>query len=77
VTKVPSKNFHAQVFDEGTLTKLDIFQLYAREWLPVFLARTPLIWKHVHIYDFFCGPGTDTSGAEGSPVRIGRYLFRR
>jgi hypothetical protein len=31
--------FHEKPFDEGTLTKLEIFQLYTREWLPVFLSR--------------------------------------
>jgi three-Cys-motif partner protein len=67
---VPTRNFHAQVFDEGTLTKLDVFQLYTREWLPVFMSPLDPFWKQIHIFDFFCGPGGDTSGAEGSPVRI-------
>ena len=73
---MPNRNFHAQDFDEGTQAKLDIFQLYAREWLPVFLARNPPIWKEVHIYDFFCGPGTDPKGVEGSPVRIVKELLK-
>jgi hypothetical protein len=25
-------NFHQKPFDEGTLTKLQIFELYTREW---------------------------------------------
>jgi three-Cys-motif partner protein len=73
---VSSRNFHAQDFDEGTQAKLEIFQLYIREWLPVFLARNPPIWKQVHIYDFFCGPGSDPSGLEGSPVRIVQELLK-
>ncbi len=31
-------DFHDKPFDEGTLTKLHIFELYAREWFPVFLS---------------------------------------
>jgi three-Cys-motif partner protein len=75
---VPRKNFHAKdkPFDEGTLTKLDIFQLYTREWLPVFLARQPVIFPEIHIYDFFCGPGVDAVGTKGSPIRIIDELIR-
>jgi len=75
---VPRKDFHAsnKTFDEGTLTKLDIFQLYTREWLPVFLARVPIIYKEVHIYDFFCGPGEDSAGVKGSPARIVEELLK-
>ena len=31
------KDLHAKPFDEGTLKKLEIFELYTREWLPTFL----------------------------------------
>ncbi|MDQ8199685.1 three-Cys-motif partner protein TcmP [Pelagicoccus enzymogenes] len=64
-----SSNFHEKPFDEGTLTKLEIFQLYTREWLPVFLAREESWVRSVHLYDFFCGPGTDDNGTLGSPLR--------
>jgi three-Cys-motif partner protein len=67
-------DFHDKPFDEGTLTKLQIFQLYAREWLPVFLSKPSPKWKELHIFDFFAGPGTDANGVDGSPLRILREL---
>ena len=63
-------DFHQKPFDEGTLTKLDIFELYTREWLPVFLARESPYWNEIHLFDFFCGPGEDQNGKPGSPFRI-------
>lgn len=65
---MPRTKFHRQPFDEGTRTKLEIFQLYAREWLPVFLSKPG--WKAVHVFDFFAGPGTDGDGSPGSPLRL-------
>lgn len=67
-------HFHDHPFNEGTLTKLRIFELYAREWLPVFLAQLQPKWKDVHVFDFFAGPGTDSRGEPGSPVRLLRQL---
>jgi three-Cys-motif partner protein len=69
------KNFHSKAFDEGTQTKLEIFQLYTREWLPVFLSRSDS-WKIIHIYDFFSGPGVDVNGVEGSPVRTVKEILK-
>jgi three-Cys-motif partner protein len=66
--------FHGKPFDEGTLTKLDIFELYAREWLPVFLSQSPPKWREVHVFDFFAGPGQDSIGIPGSPLRLIRQL---
>lgn len=66
--------FHDRPFDEGTLTKLQIFQLYAREWLPVFLSKPEPIWKEIHLFDFFAGPGTDSNGVPGSPLRLLKEL---
>jgi len=68
------EDFHEKPFDEGTLTKLDIFQLYTREWLPVFLAREQEWLRAVHLYDFFAGPGVDATGALGSPLRTMEVL---
>lgn len=65
-----SDRFHAKPFDESTQTKLEIFQLYTREWLPVFLARARPIRSEIHLFDFFAGPGTDVDGVPGSPLRI-------
>ena len=64
---MPGKNIHKEPFDEGTITKLEIFQRYTREWLPVFvMARS----KRVNIFDFFAGTGYDVKGVPGSPIRI-------
>jgi three-Cys-motif partner protein len=68
-----SQDFYSQAFDEGTLTKLAIFELYAREWLPVFLARKGE-WQEIHVYDFFAGPGADLKGVPGSPLRLLQQL---
>jgi three-Cys-motif partner protein len=63
-----SKDLHEKPFDEGTITKLEIFENYAKEWLPVFImtASTKEIW----IFDFFAGTGYDINGVAGSPIRI-------
>lgn len=69
-----SDEFHAKPFDEGTLVKLDIFELYTREWLPVFLARDNPPREEIHLFDFFAGPGFDPVGVPGSPIRLLRQL---
>ncbi|MEX2271474.1 MAG: three-Cys-motif partner protein TcmP [Vicinamibacterales bacterium] len=66
--------FYDQPFDEGTKTKLDIFELFAREWLPVFLSQSPPKWGELHLYDFFAGPGADATGQPGSPLRLLKRL---
>jgi three-Cys-motif partner protein len=67
-------DFHDKPFDEGTLTKLQIFELYAREWLPVFLAPENPWHNTIHVFDFFAGPGTDCQNIPGSPLRLLRQL---
>ena len=67
-------DFHKKPFDEGTLTKLQIFELYAREWLPVFLSPERPPRPEIHIFDFFAGPGTDAAGEFGSPLRLLRQF---
>lgn len=69
-------DFHNKPFDENTLTKLEIFELYAREWFAVFLAKDPPLWSKIHVYDFFSGPGTDSNSIPGSPLRILRQLSK-
>ncbi len=71
---MPTSDFHKKPFDEGTLTKLQIFELYAHEWLPVFLSPEIPPWQEIHLFDFFAGPGTDVSGELGSPLRLLRQL---
>ncbi|MGE3152324.1 MAG: three-Cys-motif partner protein TcmP [Nitrospiraceae bacterium] len=68
------EDFHDKPFDEGTLTKLQIFELYAREWLPVFLAPEKPWRNAIHVFDFFAGPGTDIQNIPGSPLRLLRQL---
>lgn len=71
---MPTDDFHSKPFDEGTLTKLQIFELYTRGWLPVFLSSEKPSFKELHIFDFFSGPGTDSADAPGSPLRLIRQL---
>jgi len=67
---MPSSDFHDKAYDAGTLAKLKIFELYAQEWIPVFLSKATPGYKEVHIFDFFCGPGRDSAGVSGSPLLI-------
>jgi three-Cys-motif partner protein len=67
-------DFHDKPFDEGTLTKLQIFELYAREWFPVFLSPGKSWLNAIHVFDFFAGPGTDCNNVLGSPLRLLRQL---
>jgi three-Cys-motif partner protein len=69
-------HFHEHPFDEGTITKLQILELYTREWLPVFLAQDVSRWTEIHLFDFFAGPGTDSEGILGSPLRLVDQLSR-
>ena len=64
------KDFHGKPYDAGTRTKLRIFELYSQEWIPVFLSQPEPKFEEVHIFDFFCGPGVDSAGVYGSPLRI-------
>lgn len=69
---MPAKDLHAEPFDEGTVAKLDIFERYLREWLPVFIQAERD--TEVNIVDFFAGSGSDPSGKPGSPLRIVKVL---
>ncbi len=67
-------NFHDKPYDAGTLAKLNIFELYVQEWIPVFVSPENPSFNEIHIFDFFCGPGRDANGEPGSPLRILRQL---
>jgi three-Cys-motif partner protein len=55
-------------FDESTLTKLSIFEQYAKSWLPTFLKQN---WvREINIVDFFSGPGYDLKFKKGSPILL-------
>jgi len=69
-----NSSFHEEPYDAGTLTKLDIFELYVQEWIPVFVSRSEPPFEELHVFDFFCGPGTDAVGQAGSPLRILRQM---
>ncbi len=58
-------------FDEETLLKLEIFEDYFKEWLPVFIKNAiNYNWTECFIYDFFAGAGKDTEDKFGSPLII-------
>lgn len=62
------KNLHNEPFDENTICKLEIFEEYAKAWIPTFLMQKHI--KEIHIFDFFAGSGYDKEGVKGSPIRI-------
>lgn len=65
---MPTKDLHEKAFHEETITKLCIFQDYAKAWIPTFLMSK--YYLEINIFDFFAGPGYDILGVEGSPIRI-------
>lgn len=60
-------DLHRHPFDEGTITKLEIFEAYTKEWLPVFVMSP---FQHICIFDLFAGTGRDQRSVAGSPIRI-------
>ncbi|MDB4903233.1 MAG: tcmP [Mucilaginibacter sp.] len=62
-----AKNLHSKPFDEETITKLEIFENYAQEWLPTFIMQGK---PNLCIFDFFAGTGYDMAGVPGSPIRL-------
>lgn len=67
ISSMSGKNLHSEPFSEETITKLEIFEAYACEWLPTFIMAGA---KMVHIFDFFAGTGYDKTGIAGSTIRI-------
>ena len=63
-----ASDHHGKPYDEGTLIKLNLFDRYIREWLPVFINRPDI--RNIQIFDLFCGPGSDSLGTPGTPLRI-------
>lgn len=64
------RNLFRKPFDEGTIDKLQIFEDYFKEWIPVFIVRQEIIWNEIQIFDLFAGEGMDVNGVLGSPMRI-------
>jgi three-Cys-motif partner protein len=68
------KDLHEKPFDEGTITKLEIFENYAKEWIPTFVMGGQ---KELWIFDFFAGTGYDINGVPGSPIRILQQILNQ
>jgi len=62
-----SKDFFKK-FTEDTNVKLELYEDYLTEWLPVFISSDFPFRKTVNILDLFCGPGKDEQGTFGSPL---------
>lgn len=63
-----ARNIHDKPFDAETLTKLEIFEAYTKEWLPTMIMSRP--GKAICIFDFFAGPGYDLKRVPGTPIRV-------
>lgn len=57
-------SFHNEPFDNSTKIKLEVFQKYIREWLPVFMVKD----EDINVFDLFSGPGYDSKGTPGTPI---------
>ncbi len=65
--------FYETRFDSATILKLDLYEEYIKNWLPVFISSNEKI-AHLNIYDLFCGPGEDSLHTPGSPLRLLRVV---
>ena len=65
---MPAKNLHDHPFDEGTIVKLEIFESYAKAWIPTFVMQRNI--KKICVFDFFAGNGKDKNGVYGSSIRL-------
>lgn len=61
------KDLHSEPFDGTTISKLEIFEDYAKAWIPTFVMQAR---PQIHVFDFFAGTGYDNVGIKGSPIRI-------
>ncbi|MDR1680976.1 MAG: three-Cys-motif partner protein TcmP [Prevotellaceae bacterium] len=68
------KDLYEKPFDEGTITKLEIFENYAKEWIPTFVMGGH---KELWIFDFFAGIGYGINGVSGSPIRILQQILNQ
>lgn len=62
------KDLHEEPFDDSTIAKLEIFQDYAKAWIPTFVMQPRV--SPICVFDFFAGTGYDKNGIQGSPIRI-------
>ena len=71
---MPGLDHHRHPYDEGTITKLDLFEKYAEEWLPTMVMGG---YPNLYIFDFFAGTGKDSAGVPGSSLRLLRQIERQ
>ena len=71
LSKMPGLDHHRQPYDEGTRTKLQLFEKYAEAWIPTFVMSQ---YPEIYIYDFFAGTGRDSEGVPGSAIRLLRQI---
>src|SRR6266404_2217933 len=72
-----ARDLHKKPFREHTISKLELFFDHAKAWLSVFARSHDAKKKmpgRLRIYDFFCGPGRDEHGQEGSPLLVMRAV---
>ena len=69
------KNLHDEPFDQSTICKLEIFEDYAKAWIPTFVMQAHI--SEIHIFDFFAGTGYDKNEIQGSPIRILEMLKKQ
>ena len=62
-----NRNFHKN-FDKGTKTKLELFDAYFNESLPVFVHQK--YWSDIFICDLFAGKGLNDDGEYGTAINI-------
>jgi three-Cys-motif partner protein len=62
------KTFHKEEFDEGTISKLELFKEYFKESFPVFVHSR--YFNEILIIDFFAGQGLDVNGVYGTALNI-------
>ena len=53
-----ASKFHKAPFDEPTLTKLELYRQYLREWFPVFVSSVTQRFRFIYVFDFFVDQGT-------------------
>lgn len=66
-----TKDLHEEPFDDTTIAKLEIFEDYAKAWIPTFVMYGEPV---ICIFDFFAGTGYDKNGIPGSPIRLLRKI---
>ena len=64
---MPYKDIHDEPFGASTIAKLEIFEDYAKAWIPTWVMQGTAT---VGIFDFFAGSGYDNNGVPGSPIRL-------